>query len=47
MYREEVAVDQNLPRAAAERSARLNMRVAPDALDTLRAAAAPQQQDHT
>jgi uncharacterized protein (DUF1778 family) len=40
-------VDQNLPRAAAERSARLNMRVAPDALDTLRGAAAAQQQDLT
>jgi uncharacterized protein (DUF1778 family) len=41
------AVDQEITRAAAERSARLNMRVAPDALETLREAAAAQQQDLT
>lgn len=32
---------------AADRSARLNMRIAPDALDLLREAAAAQQQDVT
>ncbi len=32
---------------SAERTARLNMRISPDALDTLREAAAAQQQDVT
>ncbi|NTW41385.1 MAG: DUF1778 domain-containing protein [Cellulomonadaceae bacterium] len=35
------------PTASADRSARLNMRIAPDALELLREAAAAQQQDVT